>query len=373
MVVGINRSTQLNVNLNYLQHNVQEFKNFSGKKVWAVVKADGYGCGILEVSRACLQAGAEGLCVAILDEAIFLREKGLNCPILVLGITDVEEYELARKYNISITVGDVQSLRDYSEKNNIDNINQPLHVHIACDTGMNRIGFKNVVEINKAIEFITNSNLFDFEGIFTHFATADEINNEYFKLQNNDWKHILKSIIKKPKYIHCANTATTLWHKDDVLGNSVRIGIGLYGLNPSNGVKSLPIELKPVASLTSNLIFVKKLSTGMKVSYGATYELKNDDWIGTLPIGYADGYPRSMQGFKVLINGKFCEIVGRVCMDQLMIKLPNKLKVGTKVTLIGKEENKEITFEDVAKYLNTINYEILVDIGNRVKRTYIFK
>ncbi len=167
-----------------------------------------------------------------------------------------------------------------------------------------------------------------------------------------------------------ANSATGLWHRETITANTIRMGISMYGQNPSGRDLKLTLDLQPVSSLVSSISFVKQLKAGRSVSYGATYIAKQDEWLATLPIGYADGYPRCMTGYKVLVDGQFCDIAGRVCMDQMMIRLPKYYPVGTPVVLMGKSGDQEITATDLAERAGTINYEILTNISNRVHRIY---
>jgi len=172
-----------------------------------------------------------------------------------------------------------------------------------------------------------------------------------------------------PRYVHVSNSATSLWHQA-CNGYVIRFGVALYGLNPSGTELSAPYHLQPALSLTAELAFVKKLARGKSISYGATYTATQDEWIGTVPIGYADGYERRLQGFHVLVDGQACEIVGRVCMDQLMVRLPKAYPVGTKVTLVGTDGDQTISLQDVADYCGTIHYEIACGLATRLPRVY---
>ena len=167
-----------------------------------------------------------------------------------------------------------------------------------------------------------------------------------------------------------ANSATGMWHREKITANTVRMGISMYGQNPSGRELAATLDLQPVEQLVTSISFVKKLKAGESVSYGATYTAQEDEWLATLPIGYADGYPRCMTGYKVLVDGQFCDIAGRVCMDQMMIRLPKPYPVGTQVVLMGRSGNKEITANDLADRADTINYEIMTNINNRVHRVY---
>ena len=247
---------------------------------------------------------------------------------------------------------------------------QSLKIHLALDTGMGRIGFRNTQDLKEAVDFIEkHSDQLKCEGVFTHFSTADSKDPAYFEKQSQKFDELVGVLKKKPKYIHQANSATALWHPN-FEGNLVRMGISMYGLNPSGDVIDETWNLEPALSLESELVAVKEVEVGSSIGYGATYTSSQSEWIGTVPIGYADGWLRRMQGFKVLIDGQYCEIVGRVCMDQFMVRLPKKYNLGTKVTLIGENNGKVITAQDVANYADTIHYEIMCNITERVPRIY---
>lgn len=370
MVIGKNRATKLVVDLSAIKHNIAEERKIldDQTQIFAVVKANAYGHGLLRVAQAVIEAGVTGLCVAILDEALYLRQAGITVPILVLGITEPEEAILASQNDISLAVGSMAWLTEYQSVAQTKSL-PPLKVHLALDTGMGRIGFTEVTEFQQALATIKQSE-FIFEGLFTHFSTADEKDKQHFDEQVNRWHAFMQVVETRPKYVHVANSATSLWHlKAD--GNMIRFGAAMYGMNPSGSALHAPYKLQPAASLETTLGFVKQIHTGDKVSYGATYTAKQDEWVGTLALGYADGYPRRMQGFYVLVEGQKCEIIGRVCMDQLMIRLPKKYPVGTKVTVMGKNGQQQITSTDIAEYAGTINYEIMTQVAERVDRQYL--
>jgi alanine racemase len=365
------RDTWVEINLDHLYKNVHNIKRHlpEGITMFAVVKANAYGHGDVQTARTALKAGAGGLAVAFLDEAISLRENGITAPILVLGATRAEDAFLAVDHDISLTVFDhawLESAKGFLEKEE-----GRLNLHIKCDTGMGRIGVRNPHDLRKVESFIRNEDKFCFEGIFTHFATADELDTAYFEQQLKAFDEMVSSLSERPRYIHSSNSAATLSHPESHF-NAVRAGIAMYGLSPSVEMKSiLPFPLEQVFSLHSRVVQVKELQAGEKVSYGATYETKRNEWIGTLPIGYADGWLRRLQGQEVLVEGKRAPIVGRICMDQCMISLPGEVKPGTKVTLIGAQGGDFISMDEIAGHLDTINYEIPCIISNRVPRIYI--
>jgi alanine racemase len=208
------------------------------------------------------------------------------------------------------------------------------------------------------------------EGIFTHFATADQLDLSYFQQQFEKFNEMLSVLSERPKYVHCSNSAATLRFPNAYF-NAVRLGIAMYGLPPSLEMEpEIPVFLEEAFSLRSRLVHVKRLQKGDKVSYGSTYEAKGEEWIGTIPIGYADGWLRRLQGMELLINGERVPIIGRICMDQCMVRLPYEIPIGTEVTLIGRNDNHFNSINDVAKKLETINYEIPCIISNRVPRLY---
>lgn len=368
MVVGLHRSSRLVIDAEAIRYNVRtEIERLDQQsELFAVIKANGYGHGITKVAQFTKEAGATGFCVAILDEALELREAGFEEPILVLGITEVKWAKLAADHDISLTVGDLEWLKTASQ---LIGDEQQLKVHLALDTGMGRIGFQSEEAFQEAASYLENTAKFNFEGVFTHFATADEKDKKYFDLQVNRFHGFMKRLVKRPKYVHVSNTATSLWHAA-CNGNMIRFGVGIYGMNPSGRALNPPYDLKPAMSLESEISFSKLLKKGRSVSYGATYTASEDQYIGTIPIGYADGYERRLQGFHVLIDGQFCEIVGRVCMDQLMVRMPKLYPVGTKVILAGRSGNQAISMTDIAEYAGTINYEITCGFTERLPRTY---
>ncbi len=361
------RDAWVEINLDNISYNIKEIKKHLQKdvKIFAGVKANAYGHGYVEVAKTVLEAGASYLLVAFLDEALTLRKNGITAPILVLGACRPEDAWIAAENNITLTVFQEEWLMQAK-----NNLKSTLSIHIKLDTGMGRLGIRSK-EALQQLEMMANSEpLIHLEGVYTHFSTSDEMDLTHFNLQMNRFQEMLSWLEKRPEYVHAGNSAATLRFPETHL-NAVRIGIALYGLTPSPAITSLlPFPLKPAFSLQTKLVHVKKVQKGEKISYGATYETKEDEWIGTLPIGYADGWLRKLQGQEVIVDGKRVPIVGRICMDQCMIKLPTKLPVGTPVTLIGQQGNEMITVDEMAKRLETINYEITCMIAPRVPRVY---
>lgn len=374
MTVGNLRNAQVTVDLAAIYSNIHHAKQRldDGDDLFQVVKADGYGHGAVQVAEIAEKAGATGFCVAILDEALQLRQAGIRLPVLVLGITDPECAQLAASENISLTVGSIGWLNQAAKLLDTSAFKGRLNIHLALDTGMGRIGFQTADELKAAVGvFNAHSDRMSFEGIFTHFATADSPDDTYFKFQYQNFQDFMAVLDKRPKYVHVANSATSLWHKV-CGGNMIRFGIAAYGLNPSGrDITQLPYQLKPGLSVTSEIDFSKLVKKGRSIGYGATYTTDSDQWIGTVPVGYADGIPRAMQGFSVLVDGHKCPIVGRVCMDQFMIRLPHDYPYGTTVTIIGQSGDAQITADDVADYLHTNSYEVICGLSPRLRRKYV--
>ncbi|OTN77662.1 alanine racemase [Enterococcus sp. 8G7_MSG3316] len=371
MVVARHRPTKAIIDTTAITANIKNERARlpQDTALFAVVKANGYGHGAVETARAAANGGATGFCVATIDEGIELREAGIVAPILLLGVVAVSDTPLLATYDFSFPVASQEWLQEAESYLANVALTRPLKVHIKVDTGMGRIGFLDAQAVAEAASWVEAHEAFEWEGVFTHFSTADQADTAYWQQQHLFFQEVLTALPHLPKYIHTGNSATALWHEQAV-GNMIRYGIAMYGLNPSGHALAAPFELKPALSLVSALIQVKLLEKGSGIGYGETYITPQQEWIGTVPIGYADGWLRKMQGFSVLVEGEYCEIVGRVCMDQLMIRLPREMPVGTKVTLIGENQGQQITMQDVADQLDTIHYEVACTLSSRVPREY---
>jgi alanine racemase len=363
------RDTWAEVNLDHIYENVLSMKRLlpNDVQIIAVVKANAYGHGDVQVAKTALEAGASMLAVAFIDEALALRRKGVETPILVLGASRPEDVRIAADHNISLTV----YRPDWLQKAMLNQEwTTPLNIHVKIDTGMGRLGIREQKELEEILDLIEQDKRWILEGAYTHFATADELDTSYFEMQYERFTQMIRLFPKRPRIIHCANSAAGLRFPHAVF-NAVRMGIAMYGLTPSKEMKSLlPFPLKEAFSLHSRLVHVKQLSAGEKVSYGATYTAKEKEWIGTVPIGYADGWIRRLKDRHVLVEGQRVPIVGRICMDQLMVRLPKEMPIGTKVTLIGSQGDERITIDEIAETLETINYEIPCMISSRVPRMF---
>ncbi|WP_050613774.1 alanine racemase [Bacillus testis] len=364
------RDTWVEINLDHIKDNVSAVKGYlaKGVQICAVVKANAYGHGDIEVAKAAIEAGATCLATAFLDEAIALRKKGIIVPILVLGAIRAADVPIAAAYEISATVYNNEWLQEAAGNLAAE---KPLRVHIKCDTGMGRLGYKHMEDIKAAEKMIMSSDCFELEGIYTHFATADELDLTYYHKQLGTFKEMVSILETKPPIVHCSNSAASL-RFEEAWYNAIRLGISMYGLSPSPAIKELlPVPLKEAFSLHSRIVHVKKIKPGESVGYGATYTAAEEEWIATIPIGYADGWLRKLQGQEVLVDGQKMPIVGRICMDQCMIRLPRHYPEGTKVTLIGENNGSFISVDEIAAKLSTINYEVVCMINQRVPRVYV--
>ncbi|MBQ5321716.1 MAG: alanine racemase [Oscillospiraceae bacterium] len=356
------------INLNNLKYNYERIKEAVGEKeIACVVKADAYGHGDKVVAPFLEKLGVRFFCVSCVKEALSLRKAGVKGEILILGYTDGEDAKILSENNISQAVYSEEFAKMLSE--NAEKQGVSVRVHIVIDTGMGRIGFtSSPEEIKKSVDL---EGLL-VEGVFTHYSSADMFDEEsvkYTEMQEKLFKDKvegLKNLGFNFTYIHSCNSAGAL-KKPNGFTNLCRIGIILYGLMPSD--ESYDIDLKPVLSFRSVVSMVKKLPKDSFISYGRKYKTEKETYVATVPVGYADGYRRSLEGRDVLIGGKRCPVIGRVCMDQIMVDITavENVKMGDEVILIG----EEISADEIARACGTINYEIVCTIGKRVPRKYI--
>lgn len=366
----IDRPTKLKVNLDALLENYNKSRDLNKQKVIiAVVKADSYGLGARVIADYLYKNGVRHFATATLEEALELKDVIFDSMVLVLGVTNPQNIKYAVENNISLTCPSKAWLEEcLSEMKDVEG---KLKIHVKIDTGMGRIGISDKEEIVK-IDKLLSSEKIDFEGIFSHYSNADGGDNNYDDHQTKKFDDSIKLFKNKPKYIHIGNSASTVKYNDRKdQYNMTRLGISLYGCYPSENIEKLDkIELDPVVSLVSKITHVKKISKGEKVGYGVSYEAKQDEYIATVPIGYADGILRRAQGFKIKVGTEDCEIVGRVCMDQLMVRCSENTKVGDDVLFFGENNGQKISVDDFATYQDTISYEILCCINKRVPRIY---
>lgn len=364
------------IDLDAVAYNIKNIRKKVKKEtmIMGVVKADAYGHGAVEVSKVLLYNGANWLGVAMIDEAVQLRKNNIMVPILILGYTPEAEIEDVVRYDIIQTVFSYEMAKMVSDA--AVKLGKTAKIHIKVDTGMGRIGFIPEENIGDEVLKISKLPNIEINGIFTHFSTSDEKDKTFTKLQYDRFKYAIDEIEKKGIKLsvkHCANSAAIM-DFDDLGFNMVRAGIILYGMYPSDEVIKENLSLKPVMSIKTHISYVKKVGKNIPVSYGRTYYTDKESVIATVPVGYADGYIRKMQnGGRVIVNGHYANIVGRVCMDQFMIDITDVPDVssGDEVILMGSDGKLSITAEEIAHVLDTINYEVVCMIGKRVPREYI--
>lgn len=368
------RDTWADISLDALSHNVNAFKHYTNPacRLMAVVKADGYGHGAVEIAQTAIDAGADWLGVAFVDEGIELRKAGVQKPILLLGYTPPRSIEAAVIHDLTITVF-TRDLLDQIEAA-AKRMNKTPKVHMKVNTGMNRIGVSTSTEAIHLARAIQESSFIELEGIFTHFAEADNEDSTYTYKQFETFQTITESIEAEGIYIpikHCANSAATIGYRNMHL-NMVRVGVSLYGFYPSPHLRKM-IDLTPVMTLKTKVAAVNKLEAGTPISYGRTFETEQPSSIATLPIGYADGLPRllSNQG-TMAIHRHIVPIVGSICMDQCMIDVSGigKISPDDEVTVFGDGDKGVPTADEIASLTGTIHYEVTCSIGKRVPRIY---
>ena len=363
------------VNLDNLADNMKEIRRVSkSKDIIAVVKADAYGHGAIDAAQVFLKNGATRLAVAVISEAAELRESGINCPIMILGFTSPYLIDDLLKYDIEQTVYSYEYACEISKA--AVKQDKTAKIHIALDTGMGRIGFrpeeKSVDEVYK----ISKLHNIVIEGLFSHFSSADEEDKSYTHMQIEKFNWFYNELLKRGIKInvrHIANSAAII-DIPEVHFDAVRPGIILYGYYPSKDVSRDIINLKPAMSLKANVVHVKRVPSGECIGYGRKFKTVRESTIATLPIGYADGYTRLLfNKAKVIINGKFAPVVGRICMDQCMVDVTEAgdVKTGDEAILMGSDKSLKFDADDMANLLGTISYEVLCMIGKRVPRVYI--
>ncbi|MFH2137828.1 MAG: alanine racemase [Candidatus Omnitrophota bacterium] len=366
------RPTQVEINLANLAFNFKQVRKLAGKnvKILAAVKANAYGHGIVEVAQKLEKCGADYLGVACVGEAALLRDAAIKLPILIIGLlSSSAEIKRALKLRVSITVADYPGAKMISR---CASGGEKATVHIKVDTGMGRLGVWHEQAAEEIPKIAGLKNLF-IEGIYTHFPSSDT-DKKYTQKQMDVFKELLIRLKTKGIDIplaHAANSSAVCNIKSSYL-NMVRPGIMLYGIYPNECFRKA-VNLRPLLTFKTKIIYLKTVEPGRSISYGRTYIAKRRTKIATIPVGYADGYTRALSNkAKVLVRGRFASVVGRICMDQTMIDVGGVpgVKVGDPVILIGKDDNKRIRAEELANLCKTIAYEITCGIPTRVRRVF---
>jgi len=344
-----------------------------GTQFMAVVKANGYGHGDVGVARAALEAGATWLGVILVDEGLRLREAGIDAPILLLHESPAERIDEALANDLTPCLFTERGLWAIGEA--ADRAHRPVKVHLKIDTGMNRLGVP-LDHVEAFARALAKESRVEVEALYSHFAFADQPDNAFISKQLSrfvDASDRLKALGIEPAFRHIANSAAAITRPDTHF-DMARVGIALYGLSPGPKTDGI-VELDPVMSLKARAAMVKRVEAGEAVSYGLRYRLKRPGTIVTVPLGYADGWPRALgsghRGAKaeVLIGGKRYPAVGTVCMDAFMVDMgDDTCEVGDEIVLIGSQGSESISADDIARALGTINYEVVTRISSRIPR-----
>lgn len=366
------------VDLKAIAHNIRELRRITNPKArfMAIVKANAYGHGIIEVARQSLENGAEALGVANIEEGIQLRKAGINAPVLIFGYTSPVHAKKLIEFDLTQTVYSYETSRALSEA--LSAYGKKIKVHIKVDTGMGRLGLLRGIKDNSVseVESISRLPMLELEGIYTHFATADKSDRSYAGKQFEifmDFLNQLRIAGLEIPVTHAANSAAIINMPETHL-DMVRAGISIYGLYTSEEVDRSIIKLKPAMALKTKIIHLKEVPAGFKISYGTIYETEKPTTIATVSIGYADGLNRllSSKG-RMLVCGHSAPIVGRICMDLTMLDVGNipEIAIGEEVVVFGRQGNASISVDEIASTINTINYEVVSTIMERVPRIYL--
>ncbi|MCH7588774.1 MAG: alanine racemase [Chloroflexi bacterium] len=362
-------STWLEIDQGAITNNLLKFQEFTSTAVMAVVKANGYGHGMIQVAKAAESVGARYCGVARVEEALELRKKGLAIPVLVLGYTPDERFQEAIMEDISLTVFQPEQIETLAMA--FDKTHRQSTVHVKVDSGMSRLG-ATPTEAYTLVQELSKMESVFLEGIFTHYACADDPSLPATDKQEKEFFELLSELdasASKPPIIHAANSAAALTRPSSYL-DMVRIGIALYGMAPSKWVP-LPDGIRPSLEWKAQLTAVYSLPPGRGISYGHEYVTTRNERIGVIPVGYGDGY-RRISGNEVLLHGRRAALVGRVCMDQVIVQLDEfpEAQVGDEVVLLGRQGSEQILADQLADTWGTINYEVTCGVSARVPRFY---
>ena len=358
-------------NLDMMKQNIKEETKMIG-----VIKTDGYGHGAVQIARYVMEEKDYiwGYAVATLDEAVLLKKNQVKKPVLVLGCIFPDQRDIMIEQEVRMTCYTLEMAEDISKR--AQKLNQKAYIHIKLDTGMSRLGFQITEESVEEICRIASLPNLVLEGMYSHFATADETDKTFTKKQLERYLWMKEKLEERKvtfPYYHCSNSAGIIDVKEANM-DLVRAGISTYGLYPSNEVEKKNVPLKPALQLISHVAHVKWVESGTPVSYGCTYVTKRRTRIATIPVGYGDGYPRSLsnKGY-VLIRGKKAPILGRVCMDQFMVDVTDidAVTFQDRVTLVGMDGGEDLPVEVLSDLSGRFNYEFVCDLGKRIPREFI--
>lgn len=367
---------QANINLDAIRHNIMEVRKKIKDitKLMIIIKADGYGHGAVPIARALKDVPVDAYGVAIIEEAMELREAGIVNPILILGYTPKEQYELVVKYNVMQTIFQYEMAKALDFE--AEKVGKKAKIHIKIDTGMSRIGFSDTQESLWEIKQISELKNIEIDGIFSHFACADEEEKASAISQMerfNNYVNLLKKENIQIPMKHMSNSAGII-ELPEANNDMVRCGIATYGMYPSEWVRKTGIELIPAMELKTHVIYIKEVEAGVGVSYGSTYVTSKKTKIATIPVGYADGYSRNLSNKgRVIIHGEYAPIIGRICMDQFMVDVTHisNVKQGDTVTLVGRDQDAFLSVEEIAEMSHSFPYEFVCNVGKRIPRIYI--
>ena len=370
------RASRVVVDLSAIRHNVRQLVALAEPaRTMVVVKANGYGHGATRVAEVALEAGAHGLCVALVQEGVELRRAGIEAPILVLSEQPREQLGELVAHGLIATVYSVSSIDAIAdEARRRDVVGQ--EVHLKVDTGMNRVGARPDAAVELGGRVLARSPQLSLGGVFTHLACADDRDSPVTQQQVRRFDAVIEQLRRAgidPGWLHIANSAGTLAHPD-TRRDMVRVGIAAYGIAPDPALDSLCLSLRPALRLASRVSFVKRVAAGEAVSYGHRHRFDRDTTVATVPIGYADGVPRRLSavGGEVLVGGRRRPIVGVVTMDQLMVDMgDDACAIDDEVVLIGSQGEQTITANDWGSALGTIGYEIVCGMSARLAREYL--
>lgn len=367
----MSRETVAEISLGAIRANIASIRKSLSRsvKLMAVVKANGYGHGAAQSARMAAEGGADQLAVAYIEEALELRAAGILLPLLILTPISPKDVYLAVKHDLMVTVAGADWFRELRAEMP-GGLPGKLKVHVKADTGLGRLGLRTRAEWEELASWLLSEDI-EVEGLYTHFATAGREDTSFLDRQLSRFKEVADWCVSSgihPRHYHCSGSAAALRFPE--LGmDMVRIGAAMYGFGPEKA--ELGEELKPALMLKSSLIAVRKLLSGESLGYDNSYVAEGEEWIGTVPIGYADGWHQGLRHGQVLVDGRRAAIVGKICMDQMMIKLPGPYDAGTGVVLIGNQGEEYIGAAELASLLGSVPQEVSSSLSSRVARVYI--